>query len=329
MNKFVSAAVALSIVAVSSLSNAETKIGVILPMTGDFARYGDTIREGLERVRTADVTYVYEDEGCHPKTAVSAFHKLRSVDNISLFLGPWCGSPQVAVSNLLQQNNSVAVLGSSAPEKVFKLSRGRMFSTQTSIESESRFNAEEAYRLGARKLVVVYFENDFSKAHDEAFRASFKGEVIESVTYASADAATVRSLATRIKRLKPDTLYVPDAFPFLHGLSKQLSSLGMGELPIMSVYSAKSQDVANAVGNYKGRFLISYPRIEGEALHTYPQQAGEVLLKAVAKCKESTTPDCVKLALESDNPFNKVGVLRGELALKELRDGIFLWFSNR
>lgn len=70
--------------------------------------------------------------------------------------------------------DGLAILGSSAPERVHQLSSGRTFAVQPSIETESTYNAKEAYRLGGRKVVVVFFENDFSRAHEEAFRLAFQ-----------------------------------------------------------------------------------------------------------------------------------------------------------
>jgi hypothetical protein len=81
--------------------NAEGKVGVILPMTGDFARYGEKIRVGLESGKPPNVRYVYEDEGCEPRKAVSSYQKLSAVDGIRVFLGSWCGSPQLAAEVLM------------------------------------------------------------------------------------------------------------------------------------------------------------------------------------------------------------------------------------
>jgi ABC-type branched-subunit amino acid transport system substrate-binding protein len=171
--------IAFAGLAASSLTQAfaENSVGVILPMTGEFARYGERIRQGIEGKRSKSVKFVYEDEGCNPAKAVGAYHKLRAATGAELLLGPWCGSPQVAVAALLKKTNGLAVLGSSAPERVFELSGGQMLSVQPSIESESRFNAHEAFRLGARRVVIVFLENDFSRAHEAEFRAAFKGEV--------------------------------------------------------------------------------------------------------------------------------------------------------
>jgi ABC-type branched-subunit amino acid transport system substrate-binding protein len=303
--------------------HAESKVGVILTMTGDFARYGEKIRVGLESKKASDVRYVYEDEGCDPKKAVTAYQKLSAIDGIRVFIGPWCGSPQVAVASLLRRSDGFAILGSSAPERVFELSGGRMLSVQPSIEAESRFNAKEAYRLGARKVVIVFFENDFSRAHEAAFRQTFQGEVLDTLVYSTPDASALRGLATKIKRMNPDTVYIPDAFPLMQGLTKQLSTVGVKGVRLMSVYSAQSDDVLEAVRSTGDGLILSYPKIEGEALHYYPQLAAEVLMYGVGKCPELSS-ECIQRAVRSKYTFDEHGVMQGELELKVIKEGNFV-----
>ena len=305
----------------------ENSVGVILPMTGEFARYGERIRHGIDGKRSEAVKFLYEDEGCNPAKAVSAFHKLRAATGAQLFLGPWCGSPQVAVAALLKKTKGLAVLGSSAPERVFELSGGQMVSVQPSIEAESRFNAQEAFRLGARRVVIVFLENDFSRAHEAAFRAAFKGEVVETLVYSSPDGSALRGIATKVKQRNPDTLYIPDAFPLMHGLLRQLSNLGVSGLRLMSVYSAQSDDVVKAVGSTGNGLIISYPKIEGDALEHYPQLASEVLMYGIGACPEISA-DCVREKITSRYSFDSKGVLSGEIGLKVIAGDKFVWFKG-
>ena len=309
-------------------SFAETKVGIILPMSGDFARYGDKVRQGLESQSfPPGVKLIYEDEGCHPKTATTAYHKLRSADGIHLFIGPWCGSPQTVVANLMKRSDAVSILGSSAPRRVFELSGGRMFAVQHSIEEESAFNARESFSLGARKVVIVFLENDFSRAHEAAFREHFKGEVLETLTYSTPDPSALRALVTKVKQLGPDTLYVPDAFPLMHGLLRNLSALGLGKLRVLSVYSAQSDDVLSAVGTAGEGLFLSYPLIEEEALLYFPKLAAQVLNAGLSNCPSSESA-CVIQAMRSQFKFDEYGVLGGELGLKIIKDGKFTWYQR-
>lgn len=299
-------------------------VGFISPMTGSFERYGQRIRAAAESVRSPLVQFRYEDEGCQARMAVSSFRKLNSIDNIRYFIGPWCGSPQVAVASLLPKADGVAILGSSAPERVYALSQGRMLAVQPSIEAESRFNAEQAYSRGARKVVIVFLENDFSRAHEAAFRAHFKGQVVDTLAYSSADGSEIRALALKIRQLNPDTVYVPDALPLMHGLLKHLANVGATGLRLMSVYSAQLNDILTVVGPAGEGLIYSYPKITGDALDYYPKLAVEVLSYGLSKCPD-VSGKCVLQEILKRYPFNDSGVLQGELGLKTISGGKFVW----
>lgn len=305
-------------------AGAVTTVGVILPLSGDFAQYGERTRARLERSRPAQVKFVYEDEGCAPRQAVTAFKKLSEVDRVRLFVGPWCGSPQVALAPLVARAGGVAILPGSAPERVYALSERRMLSLQASIESESRFNAHEAYRLGARRVVILFFENDFSRAHEAAFRAAFRGEVLETIAYTDAEGGTLRSAALRIKQLGADTVYMPDASPLMHGITRQLATLRLTQLRKFSVYSAESPEVASALGADGEGLILSYPKAPAAAEVYFSELAGRVLGAALVGCV-GANPECVREHLLQQNRFNEHGVLEGELGLKVLRSGRFEW----
>ncbi len=75
------------------------RIGVITPLTGSGAFWGENFRKGIELAlgdlrekgdRTFEV--IFEDEQCDPKTAVTAYQKLTATDHVKYFLGPVCSS---------------------------------------------------------------------------------------------------------------------------------------------------------------------------------------------------------------------------------------------
>jgi hypothetical protein len=202
-----------------------------------------------------------------------------------------------------------------------------MFSVQPSIETESKFNAKEAYRLGARQVVIVFLENDFSRAHEAAFKKAFQGQVLDTLVYSSPDASALRTVATQIKKLSPDTLYIPDALPLMHGLLRQLANMGVTGLRLMSVYSAQSDDVLTTVGKGGEGLILSYPKIEGEALHYYPRLASEILMFGLQECKEKI-PECVRKVITEKYRFDEHGTLQGELGLKVISNGKFVWRTN-
>ena len=56
----------------SRAADAVTTIGVILPFTGPFAKYGERIRAAVQALNQPGVKFIFEDEGCDPLKAVTA-----------------------------------------------------------------------------------------------------------------------------------------------------------------------------------------------------------------------------------------------------------------
>lgn len=300
------------------------KIGVILPMTGAFATYGSQVRNALESSLkdSLNLQLIYEDEGCEPQKAVMAYKKLREISNAEIIIGPWCGSPQMAVAPMIKRDKTIALLGNSSPVAMWDASGGRAFSLQGSIEQEGTFLAEELNKRGIQSIVITFEENSFSRAHEAAVRKSFKGKVLETIATLESTMGTARSTGLRIKSLNPEAIVVPDAFPLMTGLMKELRNLKLTQ-PVFSVYSAESVDVLNTVGEEGDGLLYSYPVTDGsEALEYFPRKTGELLSSLAKVCKEDT--ECFLEKLKEDPKFDSSGLLDPGFVLKTLKGGKFV-----
>lgn len=66
------------------------KVGVIIPLSGSAADYGEAIRNSIELARRespekfTNIQFIYEDGEYNTQKAVSAFQKLRTVDKVNL-----------------------------------------------------------------------------------------------------------------------------------------------------------------------------------------------------------------------------------------------------
>ena len=314
----------LVLISAPTLVAAENvKIGALIPLTGPAAIFGTKIQQAITSFANDRISFVFEDEGCDPKMAVTAYKKLSNIDGVRLFLGPLCGSPQSAVAPLFKKGEQLAVLGNSAPEAVFSNSGGRIFSTQHSIETESTFLAGKLNEENISSVVIIFKENAFSRAHEAAFRASFKGKIVATFAYTSDDTISeLKSIVLKVKQLKPDALYVPDFHPLANGLMKELKAIG-AQRRIYSVYSVQSDAVLKVLGADGEGLIYSYPDIgDQDAMSYFPALAAKILIAATTSC--GTNVSCVHDALVKQNSFDAHGVLSGKLRLKTIRDGKFV-----
>ena len=164
--------------------NAEKiKIGVIAPLTGIAADYGAEIKAGVEDAGGTNVEYVFEDDKCDPKEAVTAYKKLVDLDKIRLIIGPACGSPQEAIAPLLKGADIITIVPSAASGALYGTSGENMYNMQYALETEAAFLAQQLHALGFKKVALVTYQNAFSKVLADSFKRKYDGQIAVEVSF--------------------------------------------------------------------------------------------------------------------------------------------------
>jgi hypothetical protein len=296
----------------------QIKIGVIAPLTGPFADYGEEVRKGVEAGIGSDqgVQLIFEDEKCDPKTAVSAFQKLASVDHVKFIIGPGCGSPQEAVAPLLAENRVIMFVPSAASKELFQRSGGYFYNVQYSLEDESRFIADEMYKRGFKNVALITYGNAFSDTHKQSFDKSFKGTIgFESVLLD--DSSNLLPELTKAKAAKIDAVYAPDVSFFFGGGPAKMKQLGLN-VPVYTTYIAELPSVRPVVEGAYYSFPEKLIGAEG-AVFNLSREAAVIVATVAAYCKGDTL--CAKEKLDAPGSVYKEGVKQRSMTLKRILNG--------
>ena len=300
----------------SHRSSSLIKIGVITPLTGPFADYGEQIQKGVLTVGTSTgVSFDFGDEQCDPKQTVTAFHKLTDIDDVHFIIGPGCGSPQEAIVPLLADKKVVVVVPSAASSDLFEKSGGYFFNVQYSLEDESKFNAEKIYQMGYKKVALLTYDNAFSVAHANSFKKNFKGKIAYETVLVD-DTVSLLPELTKIRAAGVDAIYAPDIAFFFAGASAKLKQLSM-TMPVFTTYVAELPAVIPLVEGVYYSFPADITA-NGGAVYGLSKQAAELLAPLVTEC--SGDPDCVKAKLISSGKFDQYGVYKRDLMLKQIKN---------
>jgi len=301
------------------------RIGVIVTLSGDFSPYGEIVKRGIEKAAAGKpVKLIYEDEKCEPAEASRAYNKLANVDNVDFILGPSCGSPQKSVAPLVKRHDKLMMLMSSATDELYELSGGKMFAPQYSIQKEASFVAAQMNEMGFNKAIILYTDNEFSRAHEEAFINTFDGEIVE-IFRTSMDPSHIVNLTPRIRTLDFDSVFIPDASPFLMGTLTQLRRANVKQ-QAFSVYSAEMPEVLEIEGENAEGLIYSYPDIDGNAISYFPQLGTEIFIEAILHCDADT--ECVAERLKTKHPFDDRNVLESDIILKTVKGSIFTVYEH-
>lgn len=199
---------------------AEIKIGVITPLTGDVASWGEMQKRAtelaIEEINSAggingrNVSVIYEDDRADPKEGVNAFKKLAEVDKVPIVVGAPASGVTLAVAPIANQDNVVLLSSGSTATDVGKAGP-YVFRIMPSDEVQSSIMADWAWDLGYKKVAVIYVKNSWGQGLMEAFTKDFpvKGGTIVTIEAADPDASDFRTQLTKIKSLNPDAIYAP------------------------------------------------------------------------------------------------------------------------
>lgn len=303
---------------VAPVASEPIKIGVIAPLTGVVADYGEEIRKGaMAGAAGKNVELVYEDDKCDPKEAVSAFQKLTGFQKISFLIGPACGSPQEAIVPLLNNQKILALVPAAASADLYQKSGNNFFNIQYSLQDESTFIANKMYELGYKNVALISYGNAFSQAHADAFRAAFKGKIVIESKLLD-DSSDVSTEIAKINLAKVDAIYSPDiSFFFASGLSKLRQQ--KVAVPVFSTYVVELPAVRALVSDV----FYSYPAGMADAeaaVFGLTREATALLTDNVVACAGDY--ECVKDKLISSSKFNDSGVYQRDLILKQIKDGV-------
>jgi len=246
------------------------RIGVIAPLTGEAAIYGDPLRKGLELakeeinskggVQGQKLLLIYEDSQADPKTAVSAFNKLVVVDKVSLIIGDMFSSTTLPIAQLAQKNKIVLLSPTVSSEEVPKIGEF-IFSIYPSSSYDGKFVATFALsQIQKKTAAVVFVQADAMLAVKDAFIESFidlGGEVLLEQSYAP-KTDDFRSILARIRSARPEVIFIPGYIEEIVKILKQAKELGV-KGQFITISTAYDEKLFSLAGNSAEGLLLSAP----------------------------------------------------------------------
>ena len=295
---------------------SNVKIGVLLPLSGDFADFGAGYKRGIDDSIQGGFEFVFEDDKCDPIGAINGFRKLTDIDNVKYIIGPGCGSPQEAIAPLMREKEVIAILPSAAFERLYEESEGKIFQMQYSLEEESKYLANKMFEQGYPNVVMVTYPNVFSKTHADSFKKNFKGSLREvAIGDYSSDIYTE---VTKIKEINPDAIFITDASFFLINGLEKLDNAGINAV-IFSHYVVQF----DAIRSFVDGVYYSFPGdIKEEKGFEYwlGKRSSELFMEVINKCNDDFS--CVLKEIPLREDFDDKGISTRPIVLKRMEKGI-------
>lgn len=228
----------------------EIKIGVITPLTGGSAKYGEDIKRGYDLaveeinekggIKGRKIRLIYEDSEAQPQKAVSAALKLIERDKVVAILGALVSSATLAVAPIAEKNEVVLLSSASSSPKITKAG-DYVFRNEISDRYGAKETARLFFDIGFKKITILYINNDFGIGFRDVVQETYEelGGVITRTETFEQDAKDFRTQLSKIKESNPEAVLIvsyKEAILILRqmkelGIKKQILSTALFEDP--------------------------------------------------------------------------------------------------
>lgn len=245
---------------VKSAAPAEIiRVGVLLPLSGDAATWGVSMKEGIElafeqlaRERpptAASIGLATEDDRGAAATGVSATQKLLAADKIRGMVGIANSSVALAILPVLDAAKIVLVSGGASSPKLSGASPF-FFRTWPSDVFEAIMMARYARdHLKIERLSILYINNEYGTGLREPFNKEFtrlKGKILAEEAFPQ-DSTDFRTQLLRAVRSKPQAIYLVGNPREIARCIKQARELSI-KLPVLGTSAVRDPEVLKIAG---------------------------------------------------------------------------------
>ena len=221
----------------AAASAESVKVGLIAPLTGEVAVYGNAVKEAvqlyIDDFNAADHPFdinliIYDDKG-DPTEAMNAYNKLVYQDDIAVLLGPVTSSPTFGVAEASVDDGIPALTPTATHPDVTTYGDNffrACFEDPFQGGSMAKFASSE---LKATTAAIIYNNADtYSLGLRDAFMKTAE-EVGLTVTTTEAYGASdidFRAQLTNIIKTNPDVLFIPYYYNVTYMICSQARELG-------------------------------------------------------------------------------------------------------
>src|SRR5829696_3137519 len=257
-------------------SGEPIKIGISLPLTGEFSQPGKAAKQGYEvwadtvnsqgGLLDRQVELVIKDDASDQNTVVADYNALIQRDQVDLLLGTFSSLLNLPASAAAERNRMLYIEPAGGAPEIFErdFQYGPFFTQQATADHQGDLFAEWVLALpeNERPKTVAYatLDDPFTVPVVDAIKAKFEDAGIETVYEDVYPASTSNfdSIANAVKSANPDLVANGAQFDDGVGFRRSLTKVGF-EPKILFQTNAPSfgQQYADGVGaqNTEGTFF--------------------------------------------------------------------------
>jgi len=225
MKKLFTLAVAVSMVLTllvpPVIAQDSIKVGIILPVTGDKAKFGEIEKKSfemaLEEINAAGgvngkkLEFLFEDDTGRPDVARSAAEKLITKDKVVMLGGGYGSSETFAIAGVAQQNQMPFLVNTGSDDKITTQGWNYIFRLNPPVSEYPKALESFLTDVVKPKTAAILYENTkFGSAGSKEFQSTCErlgSKVVGSEGYEHGG-VDFKPHLIKVKQFKPDLVYM-------------------------------------------------------------------------------------------------------------------------
>lgn len=282
-------------------------IGVVAPLSGDNALYGEILKNGFDLAFSKEPKYKlkYEDSKFTKTGSISAINKLISIDNVKVILGEVTSGNTITIAPIAEKNK-VILFATIASADTLRYSGDYIFRNMPGNKIQGITAANFLFNVLKIKSVAVFGQNsEYGNNITQSFKHQFVklgGLILFDDSYLEGN-KDFRTSLLKIKQSGAKALYIPgneNEPAIILRQSKQLNltipiiggdGSSTDNLIKMAGSSSEGFYCTNVLVDKKTQFFITYRnayylkfRKEPGAYDAYAYEGAKIILEAMKSC---------------------------------------------
>jgi len=251
------------------------KIGAILPLTGDGAKYGQSAKRGIDlavkEINEADgirgklIHVIYEDSKMDPREGTNAIRKLVTIEKVPAIIGAMASSVTMAIAPIAEENRVVLLSPASSSPKITDAGDYIFRNTYSDIYEGQKMGGYVYHELGYRRIAILYINNDYGIGLSKTFTNNFieaGGKIVITESYEQGT-LDFRTQLAKIRQFNPDAIYIVGYGEMGHIL-KQAKEMAIRN-QFISCIMFEDPDILKVAGEAAEGVIYAYPSYNPES----------------------------------------------------------------
>lgn len=239
------------------------RIGVIAPLTGEGASYGEAMKQGIDLaieevnasggVNGHHLQAVYEDDKLESKEGVAAFNKLVSTSKVPVIIGSAASKVTLSIAPMAEKSHVVLFSSISTADELKNAGDYIFRDVPTNSMQGKTAAAFVADNLKAPNVAILYKNDDYGANLAGSFREDVKKHNTPIVFDEAYDSQQkdFRNVLSRLQSTKPAVVFFPGNYQDNALILKQAREAGIS-VPFVGGDGAFSEELIKIAGDAAG-----------------------------------------------------------------------------